>query len=39
MLYRLEIVNGYDDGSFMPKAPITRAEAAKMIYIALEKLG
>lgn len=38
-LYRLEIVNGYEDGSFKPNAPITRAEAAKMIYTALEKLG
>lgn len=39
ILYRLEIVNGYEDGSFKPNAPITRAEAAKMIYTALEKLG
>lgn len=38
-LYRLEIVNGYEDGSFKPNALITRAEAAKMIYTALEKLG
>lgn len=39
MLYRLEIVNGYDDGTFRPNAPITRAEAAKIIYTALDKLG
>ena len=39
MLYRLEIVNGYEDGAFRPNAPITRAEAAKIIYTALDKLG
>ncbi len=39
ILYRLEIIKGYEDGSFKPNAPITRAEAAKIIYTALEKLG
>lgn len=38
-LYKAGIINGYEDGSFRPNAPITRAEAAKMIYTALEKLG
>lgn len=38
-LYKEGIINGYEDGSFRPNAPITRAEAAKMIYTALEKLG
>lgn len=28
----LEIVSGYEDGSFRPGAPITRAEAAKIVY-------
>lgn len=39
LLYKLKVLNGYEDGSFRPNAPITRAEAAKMIYTALEKLG
>ena len=28
----LEVINGYDDGSFRPKNTITRAEAAQMLY-------
>lgn len=39
LLYKLKVLNGYEGGSFRPNAPITRAEAAKMIYTALEKLG
>ena len=31
----LSIINGKDDGSFDPKAPVTRAEMAKMITVAL----
>lgn len=31
-LAELGIVNGYEDGSFAPKANITRAEAAKVLY-------
>ncbi|OXM85682.1 S-layer homology domain-containing protein [Paenibacillus rigui] len=32
------IVTGYPDGSFRPQASVTRAEAAKMIYMLLESL-
>ena len=32
MLSALGVINGYTDGSFKPDAPITRAQAAKMIY-------
>ena len=39
LLYKLKVLNGYEDGSFRPNVTITRAEAAKMIYTALEKLG
>ena len=31
------IINGFEDGSFNPKAPATRAQAAKLIYEALGK--
>ncbi len=31
-LVGLEIINGYEDGSFKPRGTATRAEAAKMIY-------
>ena len=31
------IINGYEDGSFKPKANITRAEGAKIIYGILSK--
>ena len=34
MLQQLGILNGYADGSFKPEASITRAEFAKMIYVA-----
>ena len=30
-LTRMGIINGYDDGSFMPKNTLTRAEAATII--------
>ena len=33
MLTALGVIDGYEDGSFRPDATITRAEAAKMIYI------
>ena len=29
------IINGFEDGSFNPKAPATRAQAAVLIYNAL----
>ncbi len=32
LLSELGIINGYEDGSFGPKATATRAEAAKMMY-------
>ena len=31
------IINGFEDGSFNPKAPATRAQAAVLIYNALRK--
>ena len=30
------IINGYSDGTFRPKAPVTRAELSKMISFAME---
>ena len=36
---RAGIINGYDDGSFKPNNPITRAETAKLIYALLESLS
>lgn len=35
----LGVINGYEDGSFRPKKSITRAECAKMIYIAYKLLN
>ena len=35
MCSALGIINGYTDGSFKPEGNVTRAEAAKMITIAL----
>jgi len=32
-----EIIEGYPDGSFLPKGTLNRAEAAKVIYKMLEK--
>lgn len=32
VLYMAGVVNGYEDGSFCPQRPITRAEAASLIY-------
>lgn len=32
------IISGYEDGSFLPKNNITRAEAAKMLYSADERI-
>ena len=34
MLSALGVVNGYTDGSFKPNGTVTRAEMAKMIYVA-----
>ncbi len=34
-LKQSEIINGYDDGSFRPKAGVTRAEVSKIISLAL----
>ena len=35
----LGIVNGYEDGSFVPNGNITRQEAAKMLYETAKVLG
>jgi len=32
---QLNIVEGYGDGTFRPQQPITRAEAAKLVYLLL----
>ena len=32
LLYKKGIINGMDEGIFAPKAMVTRAQAAKMIY-------
>lgn len=37
-LSSIQIVSGYEDGSFKAGNPITREEAAKIIYVMLEKL-
>lgn len=37
MLYKAEVISGYGDGSFMPKANLTKAEAATVIYKLLNK--
>ena len=34
---KLNIISGYEDGSFLPKNNITRAEAAKMLFSADER--
>ena len=34
---KLNIISGYEDGSFLPKNNITRAEAAKMLFAADER--
>ncbi|MBP3361400.1 MAG: S-layer homology domain-containing protein [Clostridia bacterium] len=39
MFYCAEVINGYEDGRFRPKEPSTRAEAAKMIFSVLQKIG
>ncbi|MGM0471865.1 MAG: S-layer homology domain-containing protein [Bacillota bacterium] len=33
---KLKIINGYPDGTFRPQAPVTRAEAAKMLHHTLQ---
>lgn len=33
------IINGMGDGNFMPKSPLTRAEAAKMIYVLFKAIS
>lgn len=33
------IINGMGDGNFMPKSPLTRAEAAKMIYVLFKAIA
>lgn len=37
MLYKAGIISGYEDGSFMPTANLTKAEAATVIYKLLNK--
>ena len=37
MLYRAGIISGYEDGSFMPTANLTKAEAATVIHKLLNK--
>ena len=37
--YGLGIVTGYADGTFRPNAPVTRAEAAAMLYRAMNAVG
>lgn len=32
VLYRANLINGMEDGSFEPAAPLTRAQAAKVLY-------
>ncbi|MCR4434169.1 MAG: N-acetylmuramoyl-L-alanine amidase [Caldiserica bacterium] len=39
VLHDLGIVTGYEDGTFRPEQPITRMEAASIIYQALVYLG
>lgn|GEM_PF-1671819 len=36
-LQEREVIHGYPDGTFRPDAPVTRAETAKMLAVALEK--
>lgn len=38
-MYRAGIVSGMGDGSFNPKGYATRAQAAKIIYGILERIG
>ncbi len=38
LLNGMGIINGYDDGSFMPKNTLTRAEAATIIYKLINSL-
>ena len=38
-LSTIGILNGFEDGSFRPKANLTRAEAAKIIYLLREYIG
>ncbi|MBI4835884.1 MAG: S-layer homology domain-containing protein [Candidatus Abawacabacteria bacterium] len=33
----LKVINGYEDGTFRPDDPVTRAELTKMVYKALNK--
>ena len=35
VLYKLGIMTGYEDGSFRPKAELTRAQYAKMLYVVV----
>ncbi|MDH7563234.1 MAG: S-layer homology domain-containing protein [Caldisericota bacterium] len=38
-LHDLGIVTGYEDGTFRPEKPLTRLEAASLIYRVLISLG
>ena len=37
ILSELDIINGYEDGTFRPEGTVTRAELAKMIIHAMDK--
>lgn len=39
VLQKAQVLNGYEDGTFKPSDSITRAEAAKVVYAVLNKLG
>ncbi len=38
-LTKLNVINGFEDGSFKPKALLTRAQAAKIIYMLRSIIG
>lgn len=38
-MHQLQIINGYDDGTFKPNAPVTREQMAVMMMNALQAIG